>query len=385
MRRSRESDIVVPLRHSVVIHCCLSVVCAGPAAAGQGGQAAIRALTTGAAIYHAGCAGCHGEHGEGAPDTATAFDRPDTFPDFSDCPTSTPEKEVDWKATITKGGHGRGFSPIMPSFEEALTAAQIEAVVTHLRGLCRDSSWPVGELNLPRPLATEKAFPENETVLATTTAVRHAPDVENALVYEHRLGARNQFEVSVPFGSVHDAGGNLARGVGDIGVGLKRVLFAGATAIVSAQGEFIFPTGDKARGLGAGVGIVEAFAAYGQLLPANMFFQAQGGTEQPTSTDEVARAVFGRAAIGRSFRQDRGLGRLWSPMVELLADRELENNARTDIDVLPQFQVTLNQRQHIRLNAGLQIPVTHTTGRSTRFLFYALWDWFDGGLLDGWK
>ena len=51
------------------------------------------------------------------------FDKPSTFPDFTDCATTTPELDVDWKATIAQGGRGRGFSRIMPSFAEALTAA----------------------------------------------------------------------------------------------------------------------------------------------------------------------------------------------------------------------------------------------------------------------
>jgi len=116
-----------------------------------------------------------------------------------------------------------------------------------------------------------------------------------------------------------------------------------------------------------------------------MFVQAQGGTEQPTSTDETPRALFGRVAFGVSFRQERGLGRLWSPMLELTADRDLEDGARTDVDMLPQFQVTLNRRQHVRVNLGMRLPVTNTTGRSKQVVFYFLWDWFDGGLLDGWK
>jgi hypothetical protein len=47
--------------------------------------------------------------------------------------------------------------------------------------------------------------------------------------------------------------------------------------------------------------------------------------------------------------------------------------------------VTLNQRQHIRVSAGLQLPVNNTASRSKQVVFYFLWDWFDGGLLDGWK
>jgi hypothetical protein len=342
-------------------------------------------LTTGEAIYQAGCAGCHGPAGQGMPDTTIGFDKPETFPDFTDCSSTTPELDVDWRATIHDGGRGRGFSRIMPSFADALTSAQIDAVISYLRGLCRDRSYPRGELNLPRPLATEKAFPESETVITSAIDARRAPDATQELVYEQRLGRRNQLEVSVPFASIHDATGTVARGVGDVGVGMKRVLFADARSIVSAQGEVVLPTGNATKGLGAGVMVFEAFAAYGQILPSQMFVQAQGGTEQPTSTDETPRAAFGRIAFGKSFREQRGLGRLWSPMLELIADRDFEDGARTNLDLLPQFQVTINRRQHVRVNLGVQVPVNNTTGRSKQAVFYFLWDWFDGGLLDGWR
>jgi hypothetical protein len=52
---------------------------------------------------------------------------------------------------------------------------------------------------------------------------------------------------------------------------------------------------------------------------------------------------------------------------------------------VPQFQVTLNRRQHIRVNAGIAIPINDYGTRSMRVMFYLLWDWFDGGLRDGWK
>jgi mono/diheme cytochrome c family protein len=349
------------------------------------GQAATRALTTGEAIYQAGCAGCHGPDGKGMPDTTVGFEKPETFPDFTDCNATTRELDVDWFATIHAGGQGRGFSRIMPSFAEALAAAQIKAVVEYLRGFCRDTPWPRGELNLPRPLTTEKAYPEDETVITTTVDAHQAPDVSYELVYERRIGARSQLEVSVPFASVHDENGAVAHGVGDVGVGLKRVLFANANAIVSAQGEVIMPTGDKARGLGSGTTVFEAFGSYGQLLPASMFLQVQVGTEQPTSTEETPRAAFGHFVVGTRLRQELGFGRLWAPMLEVIADRDFEDGARTNFDLLPQFQVTLNRRQHVRANLGVQFPVNNTAGRSKQVLFYVLWDWFDGGLLDGWK
>lgn len=359
------------------------LVCSAPSA--DAGQAGARGLTAGEAIYHAGCAGCHGSAGAGAPDTTVGFEKPATFPDFTACDATTPERDVDWKATIHLGGNGRGFSRIMPSFADELTPTQIDAVIGYLRGFCQDKRWPRAELNLPRGLATEKAFPENETVITTAVGAHHAPDVTHELVYERRFGPRNQLEIAVPFTSHHDEAGAHVRGLGDVGVGLKRVLFANANAIVSAQGEVIVPTGSKADGLGNGVAIFEAFASYGQVLASNMFVQAQAGTEQPSSTTDVPRALFGRIGFGKSLRQESGLGRQWSPMVEVLADRDIEDGAKTHVDLLPQVQVTLNRRQHVRFNVGFQVPVTNTAGRPKQVVFYFLWDWFDGGLLDGWK
>jgi mono/diheme cytochrome c family protein len=320
------------------------------------------------------------------PDTTVGFDKPDTFPDFSACDQTTPELDADWKAVIHEGGRARGFSRIMPAFGELLTPIQIDAVVAYMRGFCRNAAWPRGELNLPRPLATEKAFPENEAVV--TTAVGHNPsDVSNEFVYEHRLGTRNQIEISVPLVFVHDEAGSRVGGIGDVGLGFKRALFASlqSGSIFSVQGEVVAPTGNADKGLGTGTTVFEAFGAFAQLLPSNAFVQLQAGTEQPADTDAAARAVFGRVAVGKSYRQEDGLGRLWSPMLELLADREFEAGAKTNFDILPQVQVTLSRRQHVRANVGVQVPVNDRSGRTTQLLFYVLWDWFDGGLLQGWK
>ena len=70
-------------------------------------------------------------------------------------------------------------------------------------------------------------------------------------------------------------------------------------------------------------------------------------------------------------------------MLEVLASTELEGGG-VDWDVVPQIRVSLNQRQHVLANVGVRLPVTNTETRDTALLFYVLWDWFDGGLLDGW-
>jgi hypothetical protein len=71
-------------------------------------------------------------------------------------------------------------------------------------------------------------------------------------------------------------------------------------------------------------------------------------------------------------------------MLEVLAARELGGGHATEWDLVPQVQVTLSTRHHIRLDVGLRVPVTEAGPRPTRFVSYVLWDWFDGGLLEGW-
>jgi hypothetical protein len=344
-------------------------------------------LKTGKEIYQAGCAGCHGSDGKGAAQTTIGFAKPDTFPDFTRCDQTTPEDNRAWRSIIRDGGPSRGFSQIMPSFSEALTSQQMDAVIHHLRGFCRERGWPRGELNLPRALATEKAFPENEVVITTALNVRGTPAVSNEIAYEQRFGEKNQIEVSVPIAFQRPERGLWYGGFGDVGLGLKRVLFSSLPngSIVSVQGEAIFPTGNQAHGLGAGVTTFETFAAYGQLLPGKTFLQLQGGTDLPTDTSRAPRSIFVRTAAGKFFNQNEGLGRMWSPMVELLADRDLQTGAKTNWDVMPEFQVTLSKRQHVRFDVGLRIPATNTSGRQMQVMFYFLWDWQDGKLLGGWK
>jgi hypothetical protein len=78
-------------------------------------------------------------------------------------------------------------------------------------------------------------------------------------------------------------------------------------------------------------------------------------------------------------------GRTWSPMVEVLGARELASGEPVLWDVVPQMQVTLSKRQHIMINVGVRVPVNGRDSRRTQVLTYFLWDWFDGGLFDGWR
>src|SRR5260370_1425386 len=120
-------------------------------------------VRNGERVYKGGCIACHGSEGKGAPMASTVFRRPDTFPDFTDCAGTTPEPDGNWKAVIVHGGPSRGLSQIMPAFGDLLTDGEINDVIAYMRGFCKNTHhFPLGELNLPRALVTEKAFPENE-------------------------------------------------------------------------------------------------------------------------------------------------------------------------------------------------------------------------------
>jgi hypothetical protein len=72
-------------------------------------------------------------------------------------------------------------------------------------------------------------------------------------------------------------------------------------------------------------------------------------------------------------------------MVEVVANKDFLPRTTPDWDIVPEFQVTLSKRQHVRANLGVRIPVTNTADRPVQILFYVLWDWFDGSLWKGWK
>lgn len=340
-------------------------------------------LATGKQIYDSGCVTCHGPDGRGQVQALTGFEPPATFPDFTDCATSTPEPDVQWRAIITNGGRARAFSDIMPAFKDLLTQDQIGKVIDHLRSLCTDPAWPRGNLNLPRPLIAEKAFPENETVVSG--AINAHGTVATTVIYEKRIGASAMIEVIAPFDFTHDSG-TWSAAFGDFALGYKQKLFHSVQkgSIFSVGGELITPTGDPILGTGGESTVFETFAAFGQLLPANSFLQVHTGVELPAHTDTLPRAYYLRTAIGKTFSAEGGHGRRWSPIVEFIADRDLVDGAATNWDVVPEIQIPLNRRMHILGSVGFRIPANNTAGRPRQLLFYVLWDWVDGGLLQGW-
>jgi hypothetical protein len=336
-------------------------------------------------IYKSGCITCHGADGAGAPQTFTEFKRPDTFPDFTRCDQTTPEPNSAWKNVIISGGPARAFSQIMPAFGELLTDEQVNDVIAYMRGFCTNKHWARGELNLPRALVTEKAFPEDEVVVSTAVNSTGTPEFTTDMIMEKRFGVHNQIEIDVPV-TAQDQNHTWYGGVGDATFGIKREIFSSLRtgSILSLFGGVIAPIGNKTRGFGTGTTTFETFASFDQLFPTNTWVQFQTGADLPRHSDISPQSLFWRTAVGQSFARDQGLGRLWSPMVEFLADRDLVTNAKTDWDILPEMQVIISRRQHIRAAIGVRTPMTNTAGRAKQVLLYVLWDFADGKLTEGW-
>lgn len=339
--------------------------------------------TSAARLYETSCTACHGSDGRGQSSSQVGFEL--ALPDFSDCNFASREPDSDWFAVIHDGGPARGFAKLMPAFGEALNDQQIQSVLNHVREFCGDDAWPRGELNLPRALVTEKAYPEDEAVITTVVAAEGPGSVENLFLFEKRFGKRGQIELRLPL-AFSDTGepDGWQTGFGDVDVGFKYSAFHSSRSgsIFAFGADIVLPTGDEQLGLSKGTTVFEPYLAFGQFLPLQSFLQLQAVTEFPADRD-MADELAVRAVIGRTWNARRW-GRGWTPMLEVLAGRELESGADTNIDLLPQLQVTLNTRQHIMANLGVRLPLTNADARNTQVLVYLLWDWFDGGFLEGW-
>jgi hypothetical protein len=269
----------------------------------------------------------------------------------------------------------------MPPWGTTFSEAELRGAVEHLRTFCKDGRWPRGELNLPRPLVTAKAFPEDEAVISTSA---DSGSVVTKYIYERRFGPLNQVEAIVPIATVQNESGGWPTGLGDIALEYKRTLTHSLRRgnIASVTAEFVLPTGSESKGTGGETGVFEPFVTFGQVLPRDGFIQAQAGFGIPFNRDHDDE-LFWRVAVGKSFEPSH-FGRVWSPMLEVLAARPLTSDASIEWDLVPGMQVTLNRRQHVRVAGGVRMPVTQTDTRSNSVVVYLLWDWYEGGFFQGW-
>jgi mono/diheme cytochrome c family protein len=352
--------------------------------AGSSDSSGTRAGRTGEEIFRSTCIGCHGADGMGAPRTTVGFAVP--LPDFTDCNFTTREARSDWTAIVRDGGPVRGLSRIMPAFRDLLTPQEIERVVSYVQTFCQDKRWPRGEFNVPLAQTVEKAYPEDELVLASSVDPKGPGSVSNHLVFEKRFGARDQLEIDVPFGFMGRDGQSLVGGLGDISIVPKHVFLSSMASgtIVSGSAGVILPTGDRAREFGSGTTAFEANVLAAQLLPRRSYLQFQGGVELPTDRSRAEQSASWGTALGTTIPFGV-ISRAWSPMVEVTGSRDLVGGAPVEWNVVPQFQLTLSALQHVRASLGVDIPLNGRDTRRSQLLFYVLWDTFDGSLFEKWK
>ena len=97
-------------------------------------------------------------------------------------------------------------------------------------------------------MITEKAFPENETVITGAINAHGSPGIGSTVIYERRIGATAMMEAIVPFDFTRDDG-SWGTAFGDLALGYKQTLVhsVGKGSIFSVGGELIVPTGDRGR------------------------------------------------------------------------------------------------------------------------------------------
>src|SRR5262249_7202499 len=130
--------------------------------------------------------------------------------------------------------------------------------------------------------------------------------------------------------------------------------------ILSLFGGGMVATGKHARGCRSGATTLPWHRAVPQVFANTTFEHLQPGAKRPRNTETAPQPLYWRTALGQSIAANHGLVRLWTPMVEFVAARDLVDQARTNWDVVPEMQVTISRRQQIRANIGFSKPFTNT-------------------------
>ena len=310
---------------------------------------------SGAALFHAWCKSCHGADGRGTPSAATRLEVAPA--DLRDCKGSTAEPEDRWVAIVTRGGAAFGLSLDMPAYGEAATPSQIRAVVRYARSLCGELGWPPGELNFPRGFLVEKAYPEDEVVIAD-----RARDQE--FIYEHRLGKRFQLETSAR--SAFDGAPDSFDGVtGALKYNAWHSLER--RALLSLGLEATPPLGRADRWE------VEPFVAFGANPGRALVLQGEiVGTWEET---EGVTTLSYRLGVGRE------LGRV-VPMLE--AGWTVPLDGERTLSLYPQLWMQLSRLGHVAASLGAELPAVGPEPRRPRLIAFVLWDFGDAPLFRGW-
>jgi hypothetical protein len=300
-------------------------------------------------MWNEWCARCHAADGSGKVQEPTITVEP---MDFTDCKLASPEPDADWELAIAHGGPAVGLSSEMPAFGDTLSPEQVQGFVDHIRTLCKERGWPHGNMNFPRPIFTEKAFPENEFIIAPV--ISHGTDVDLAAIFERRIGRRAMWEVVLPM-SNHDPDGTVSH----VELAFKYVLNADSahTRITSAGMEVA---------LGRGTPVFEPFLAAGTMW-RDVYVQGQAKLELPADRTKADRAFVYHLYAGRDTSTTPNT---WTLGVELSG----ENG---ELALTPQLRKGLTKTGALGAALGLRIPLNERQEQGARLVGYLLWEYLD--------
>ncbi len=336
-------------------------------------------LARGEAVYSTHCVSCHGSAGQPDPESALVKALGIVPANFSDKLFNSREPASDWKTVVTHGGPALGFSEMMPAFGGTLSESDIDAVLAYIKtAIGGEHDYPDGDLNLFLPLRTKKAFPEDEWVWKQRYSGLDGDDsLKNTLEYEFRIGNRAQGVLEI----THESNGDSSE-FGHLEPGFKYVIRHNRRAgfILTGAAQVGVPLNSDAHWE------FLPYLAVGKIINDDFTFQGSGRLKLDLEDSGKSSAEFAGVMHWTHTTWPRNV----FPALEIVAEVPFERGAGADrkdavqVSLLPQARIGLNRRGNIALNVGVELPLNDTDRYDWRGYVYFIWDFADGGLLEGW-
>lgn len=326
-----------------------------------------------ATVYQTACAPCHGAAGKLEPGDPMLQHFKNAPADFTDPLFNSREPVADWFLVTKHGGPALALSSQMPSFAEAFTDDDIHRVLAYVKEFPEDKAYPPGDLNFFLPIRTLKAFPEDEVVLKTRY---QDTDGEGAW--------RNVIEVEKRFGRQHQATLEFIHSVEEGAGSLDEMQVGWKTALVwSLPKQFILSGGANLAFPFDSGNQVEAipYLALGKGLSDSFSLQASARSHLPM--EKFEEGDFEASAIVHWITTPWPRGVFPGFEVTAKAPFEPGDEDAAQLSLTPQLHFGLSRGGHVRMNLGVEIPVTR---RDYDFRAHAMliWDFADGWFWRRW-
>ena len=349
----------------------LTVACLGVVVYAADAHGSLDPLLHGREIFQNNCIMCHGEDAKGTGQLAAAL--PVKPANLTDCQLTAEDPVEVVQGIIRHGGPYAGRSSAMPAFGNSLTDAEIADVARYVKSLCADPDWVPGELNFPRPLLTDKAFPEQEMIVGG----RFGRNGKNVDEYwgrlEYRVNGLTNIEITSRALSINPNNGPTESGLGDTSLSVKRVVaFSPRNRALASVGlQLTLPTGNDQRGLGDGSVVFEPNLRAG-IDWKQIVMQVAGALAFPDRSADINSLAALDVAIGRYYFPDPRLQ--ITPMIEFNTITRISgpSTGETKSTILPQVRV---KWLVWALGVGVQMPITDAREFEVRPMFDVVYEY----------